>query len=167
MTIVVRDARPDELDAAAAILVAAFEQYRPMFGDHFEYYRNNLAEVRAPGTDLFVALDGERIAGAAMLCRPGIGHEAGPNGVPWPRAWASLRRLGVQPGDRGRGIGRLLVDARIRRARELGAPVIGLHTLKAFEIAHGMFRRDWKRAPGYDFRPVPEFCAEAYTLALA
>jgi hypothetical protein len=61
----------------------------------------------------------------------------------------------------------MLDDARIRRARELGAAGVGLHTSLAFEASRGMVRRmGWQRAPAYDCWPIPDVHAEAWTLAL-
>ena len=163
MAIEIREARAGELEEVARVLGAAFEQYRPQ---GFEGYLRDVANVRSRVglADLFVAVEAGRVVGTATLYRPNPPHS---DRQPWPRAWASLRLLAVEPSHRGRGIGRMLTDARLRRARELGAPVVVLHTTELFEVSRSMYRRmGWQRAPEYDHWPLPGLCAEAYVLAL-
>jgi GNAT superfamily N-acetyltransferase len=171
MAIVVREAHPDELDETARLLAVAFEQYRPAaeLGDAFESYLADIVDVRSrlDHAELFVAVEERVIIGTATLYPPG--EVAYPGAAPrtWPTGWASLRLLGVAPAARGRGVGRMLAEARIRRARELGASGLGLHTTRAFEASRRMYRRmGWKRAREYDFCPAPGLQAEAYVLAL-
>jgi GNAT superfamily N-acetyltransferase len=85
---------------------------------------------------------------------------------PWPAAWAALRRLAVAKTHRGRGIARMLAEARIARARELGAPVVAMHT--STPLVREMYGRSgWVRAPEFDHHPVAGVIAEAWILALA
>jgi ribosomal protein S18 acetylase RimI-like enzyme len=63
------------------------------------------------------------------------------DGILFPRAWASLRLLGVAPMARGRGLSRLLTEWCIARARGAGAACIGLHTSEAMTTARGLYER--------------------------
>ena len=179
MAIVIREARADELDEAARVLGVAFEQHLPPRPDvpleireAFAVYLKDVIDVRSrlDDAELFVALEADRLVGTATLYPPD--HEVAypgdaPGPRPWPRGWATLRLLGVDPAARGRGIGRMLAEARIRRARALGAVVVGLHTSIEFEVSRSMYQRmGWLRAPEHDYRPMPGIHAEAYFLAL-
>jgi GNAT superfamily N-acetyltransferase len=177
MTIEVREAREDELDETARVLASAFEQVRPKastsaYGEVFERYLEGVVDVRSRigEATLFVAIEGGRILGTGTLYPPGrtIAYAQDVHSPPWPNDWASLRLLGVDPAHRGRGIGRMLIEARVQRARELGANVAALHTSREFEVARDLLKRmGWKRAPEYDHAPAPDLCAEAYVLRLA
>jgi GNAT superfamily N-acetyltransferase len=177
MTMVIREARAEELDETARILVAAFEEHRPPADSAvtpqqrvaFERYLEDIANVRSRrgAADLFVAVDADRLVGTGTLYPPRLAPTyPGPHAPPpWPSEWATLRLLGVPPAHRGRGIGRMLVEARIERARALGAPVVALHT--SFEVSRSMYQRlGWQRASEYDYFPAAEILAEAYILAL-
>jgi len=63
------------------------------------------------------------------------------DGVIFPKAWASLRLLGVAPAARGQGLSRQLTDWCIARAASAGAAQIGLHTSEAMTTARGLYER--------------------------
>ena len=63
------------------------------------------------------------------------------DGVIFPKAWASLRLLGVTPAARGRGLSRRLTEWCIARARNAGAAHTGLHTSEAMTTARGLYER--------------------------
>jgi len=66
-----------------------------------------------------------------------------------------------------RGIGRLLSQARVQRARELGAPVVALHSSREFAAARRLIEAlGWQRLPEYDYAPALAIQAEAYALRL-
>ena len=180
MTIVIREASEGDLEDVARVLASAFEKYRPANGDGidpaylkaFERYFEEVVNVRARLSEaqLFVAVEGERILGTGTLYPPDRGRDYARaiHGKPWPDEWASLRLLAVDPAHRRRGIGRMLIEARMRRARELGAKAVALHTSREFEVARRLIQRmGWNRAPEYDHAPAPDVCAEAYVLTLA
>jgi len=180
MTVLVRDAREGELDAIASLLACAFEEHRLRNGgstelayaEAFDRYFEEVVNVRArrDETQLFVAVENGRILGTGALYAPGRGdaYARAVHCKPWPDEWAGLRLVGVDPAHRNRGIGRMLIEARVRRARELGAKAAALHTSRERAAArHLIERMGWTRAPEYDHAPVPDVCAEAYVLALA
>ena len=174
MTLLIRRAHAAELPETRRILSAAFEPQRPepdTTNGAFARYLEDLLSVslRFEQAELFVAVEGGIIRGTATLYPPGQGHAAtrGTAAKPWPRAWASLRALGVDPAHRRRGIGRRLSEARVQRARELGAPVVALHTSRLFAAAYHMIQAmGWRRLPEYDHAPTPTVQAEAYVLRL-
>ena len=69
---------------------------------------------------------------------------------------------------RGRGIGRLLTEECIRRARAAACPAIGLHTTELMAVARAMYERmGFVRAPERDFHPIPEIRVMGYRLNLS
>lgn len=110
--------------------------------------------VPAHASRFIVATDGRRLAGA-------IGLE--------PAADAGLlRSLVVAPGYRGRGLGRRLVEALVRRARDRGAGALWLLTLDAADYfaRFGFERRSRDTAPAA-IRATAEFdrlCPDGATL---
>jgi GNAT superfamily N-acetyltransferase len=172
--IVLREANPDEYDDIAKLMLAAYAQYMPepdaeLLPEEraaWDGYAEEIVDVRSrvEFSDLIVAEEDGRILGAVTFYPPTDGpsqnHEL-------PPEWAGFRLLAVPPEGRGRGIGRLLTEECIGRARALGATAIGLHTTHLMEVARQMYiRMGFVRVPEYDFFPMPEFTVEAYRLDL-
>jgi ribosomal protein S18 acetylase RimI-like enzyme len=162
----IRDARDDDLDAAARVMLAAYAEYIPpdATGEMREY-REDIADVRGRQgrATLIVAVARERILGAVTYYPDGSreGHAG------WPRQWAAIRLLAVHPDARGRGIGRALTEECIRRARAGGSRAVGLHTTEFMAVARAMYERmGFVRVPGFDFRPTPRLHVMAYRLDL-
>ena len=161
-----RDARTDELDAIGDLMVAAYTQFSPSLPAHaWREYEDEIRDVRrrlAEAT-LIVAEDGSRLAGAVTLY-PDATKE--PHAA-WPASWANFRLLAVDPTARGRGIGRLLTEECIRRARRARRAALGLHTTHLMDVARAMYERmGFVRVPELDFFPVPQFRVMAYRLTL-
>ncbi len=159
----IREARDQELDAAAAIIAAAYEQYRPSIPpDAWEGYRRDMMDVRT------------RLASSKLLvAESGGGQLAGcvtyfPNASePWPPQGAYFRLLAVAPAGRGLGLGRLLTEACVERAKAEGKRYIGLHTTTLMEVARAMYERmGFVRLPEADFHPIPGVTVMAYRLDL-
>ncbi|MCA1829892.1 MAG: GNAT family N-acetyltransferase [Actinobacteria bacterium] len=179
MAVVVRDARADELDAVSALMLDAYAQYLPApdaeLSDAersaWDAYRVDIGDVRSrlDSADLIVAADGDELLGAVTFYDPAADAHY-PNASEahgWPSEWASFRLLAVPPHARGKGIGRLLTEECIARARALGAPVLALHTTHLMDVAREMYKRiGWERVPEFDFFPMPDFTVEAYRLQL-
>jgi GNAT superfamily N-acetyltransferase len=174
VSLLVRRAHAAELTEARRILLAAFQPLWPepdFTQGAFPRYLDDLSNValRFQEAELFVAVEDGILRGTATLYPPGQGP-AGTRGTaarPWPSAWASLRALAVDPAHQRRGIGRLLIQARVQRARKLGAPVVALHTSREFAAARQLIQAlGWQRLPEYDYAPSPAIQAEAYALRL-
>ena len=163
---VIRDARGDELDAVAEVMVAAYEEYIPPDATgELLAYREDIRDVRSRRAHaaLIVATERERILGAVTYYPDG--SREGRAG--WPREWAVIRLLAVHPEARGRGVGRALTAECIRRARAGGSTAVGLHTTKFMAVAQAMYERmGFVRVPAYDFRPSPWLHVMAYRLDL-
>jgi ribosomal protein S18 acetylase RimI-like enzyme len=172
--ITIRDATPADLDAIAAVLEKSYEQYMPPDGAQisdderaaWEGYRADIRDVgsrAATSTHIVAERDGE-ILGSVNYYAAGF---AEPGDHSFPDDWTSIRLLGVDPSARGLGVGRMLMDACVRRARDEGAKFMGLHTTILMDVARAMYvRLGFVRAPEFDFFPMPDFTVEAYRLDL-
>jgi ribosomal protein S18 acetylase RimI-like enzyme len=154
-----RDAHPEELDEAAAVMVAAYEEYAPFLSpESWEYLRHDVADVRGrlSHAELVVAELTGRIVGAVTFYPDGTSYVL-PTQTPWPKEWAAIRLLTVHPEVRGLGIGRELTLECLRRARRHGATSIGLHTNPGMAVARGMYERmGFQRSSSSTSSPCPE-----------
>lgn len=159
---VIRPATPAEFDQAAALMVAAYEQYRPaMAPEAWEQYRNDMADVRGRAADSELLVLGQ--AGVLVGCVTYYPEAGGA----WPAGGAYFRLLAVTPAARGSGAGRALTEACIARARAGGRGYLGLHTTALMTVARAMYERmGFDRYPAADFHPTPQFTVMAYRLTL-
>lgn len=171
---VVREARPDEFDAVAEFLLAAYRQYSPP-RDHpdiaaWDGYFADIANVQSRLVDsiLLVLHEDGRLLGSVTYYPSGpVPDQPGATREGWPPEWAAFRLLGVHPDARGRGYGRALTEDCLRRARAEGAKAMGLHTTEFMEVARAMYERmGFERVPEHDFHPAPSVTVMAYRLEL-
>ena len=162
-----REARSHELDVIGAMMVAAYAEFMPPTPmPAWRAYEDEIRDVRRrlPDAALIVAEDAGRLLGAVTYY-PDATRE--PN-TAWPASWAVFRLIAVHPDARGRGIGRLLAEECIRRARASGRDAVGLHTTQLMNVARAMYERiGFVRVPELDFFPTPTFRVMAYRLALS
>jgi ribosomal protein S18 acetylase RimI-like enzyme len=163
--VTVREALPDELAEAGAIVERA---YRALPGRPHAAY---LAVVRdAPGRaahcPVLVAV-AEGGAGGVLGCVTYVpGPETPLSELAGPSE-AEFRMLGVAPGAQGRGVGEALVRACIERARADGRSALVLSTTPRMETAQRLYARlGFRRAPSRDWEPVPGVRLIAYVLEL-
>ena len=151
--VTVREVRPDEFEAVADLTVAA---YYGVPDDQTHGYVSELRDVagRAAACRVLVAVDAsDRVLGA-------VTYVDGP-GNPWAELErgdeAGFRMLAVAPDAQGRGIGRLLAETVIARARAAGRGGIAIYTRPSMAAAHRLYdalgfvrdpERDWEFAPG-------------------
>ncbi|MSQ28019.1 MAG: GNAT family N-acetyltransferase [Dehalococcoidia bacterium] len=158
----IREARDDELDAAAAVIASAYEQYRPAIPvDAWEGYQRDMMDVRGrlASSKLLVAAGAAKVLGCVTYF-PAASES-------WPAGGAYIRLLAVAPIGRGLGLGRRLTEACVERARAAGISYIGLHTTSLMEVARAMYERmGFVRLPEADFHPTPQMTVMAYRLDL-
>jgi len=131
----VRPAGPQDAPGVAALLI---ELGYP--GDSVEQVRERLARwARAENAAVLVAEYQARLAGVvAVTAIPYFEHEG---------SWGRIVALVVAEGNRGRGIGRLLVDSAEQAALELGCVTMELTSARRRPEAHAFYRalgyQDW------------------------
>jgi ribosomal protein S18 acetylase RimI-like enzyme len=160
--VLVRPARPDELDDVGRLTVRAYARFVPATSP----YRKRLADAadRAANASLLVAVGaeaGDLLGTATLVVGDGPYAElAGPGE-------AELRMLGVDPDARRRGTGAALVQAALDRAAAGGAHRMLLSTMPEMLDAQRLYRRfGFRRAPELDHRPAPGVELLAFTLDL-
>jgi predicted N-acetyltransferase YhbS len=149
----VRAADPADHGAIREVIRRAYAEYASTLSpDVFRAYLDDLTDLDSrPGADLLVAEAGSEIAGAVTYYR-----NASAEGLGWPRRWAGVRALAVDPAHRGLGVARLLMRTCVERAVAAGAPVVCLHTASFMPAAVRLYEGlDFRRAPDYDIDVTP------------
>lgn len=163
----IRDVRPDERAATRALTLAAYaELAEVMAPSAWEGLRQAILSAleSSDAVRLLAEQDGQ-ILGSVMLFPPSDGAY---DGAIEQIAWPEMRALAVAPGTRNQGVGRALVLACMRRARQIGARQMGLHTSRSLRAAVHLYTSlGFVRAPAYDFQPPGAELVEAYVRDLA
>jgi ribosomal protein S18 acetylase RimI-like enzyme len=147
--VVIRRVAPDEWGLAGELTVAAYRTLPDIWTPEHVAYERHLRDVsgRTVHSTVLVAEVGGRIAGTITYV-PGPGPDAEGDD---PDA-AEIRMLAVDASVRGQGIGRLLVEACVARARADGRRRIALHTRAVMEHARRIYDRlGFRREPALDF----------------
>lgn len=163
MEVTIRPADPAELDAVGALTLAAYAADGTITAEHPYAARLLDAEARARDAVLLVAIDARgSLLGTATYVRPGTPFaEVGGPGE------AEIRMLAVAPEARGAGLGRLLSDACIRRARADGCDAVALSSGAWMATAHRLYERlGFTRTPERDWSPRPGIDLVAFRLPL-
>lgn len=163
--VIIREARPGELDEVGEIRVAAYQA-----GGHMSADSGYAPVLRALGSEgdgtVLVAVDeqdGDRMLGTVML-------------QPWPTAGqvvtgpgeAEIRALAVTPAGQGRGTGSALLTAAIERSAQHGVRRLALLTQPDMLAAQHMYLREgFHRLPERDWSPYPGVMLLAYGMTLA
>lgn len=163
----IRDARPGEHAAIAALTLAAYAEYATLMEPSAwaaleQAVRTALASGEA--AQRIVAEQDGVLVGSVMLYPPAADAYGGEVAH---GSWPELRLLAVAREARGCGVGEALVHECVRRARTTGAPALGLHTSRSMRVARRMYERlGFVRAPEHDFQPPGAEIVEAYRLLL-
>lgn len=165
--VAVRDAREEEHAAVRALTLRAYAEYarvmEPSAWAGLDEAVRRTVDTDA-GAERIVAEHEGRIVGSVLLFPASTATYGGSVEAP---PWPELRLLAVAPEARGMGVGRLLVDECVRRARAAGATELGLHTSKSMVAAIAMYRRmGFARAPEHDFQPEGAELVEGYRLRI-
>jgi ribosomal protein S18 acetylase RimI-like enzyme len=162
--VVIREALPDELEAAGRVTQAAWREFeRPHDPAWVGYFaRLGDARARAVRAVVLVAVEEGAVVGTATLELERTLEDAS-----LPAHQARMRMLAVAPARRGGGIGRRLVEACLERARNARKSELRLHTMDAMTAAGELYRSlGFERDPADDFTPAPGVTARAYRLLL-
>jgi ribosomal protein S18 acetylase RimI-like enzyme len=148
--VIVRRARPADLEAVGEVTVAAYAEFTTGPDDHY------IAKLRDAATrdreaELWVAELGGAVVGTVTIT---------PEGSPWREIGepgeGEFRMLAVAPTARRQGVGEALMQLVFDRFRELGSHAIVLSSLAEMTSAHRVYERlGFVRMPERDWSPVP------------
>ena len=159
--VTIREARDDELDIVASVVVDAYGEYAArMSPDAWSSFAQDIANVRGRLLDarLFVALRGEQIVGAITYYQDWRGAQGDASAV---------RLLAVPPKERGTGVGRALMEHAIEAARRRNKNRLVLTTTQEMEGARDLYEKlGFVRDSALDHEPAPGVRAEGYALKL-
>jgi ribosomal protein S18 acetylase RimI-like enzyme len=159
----IRTVTPDDYEDAGRVVV---EAYRALPGRHLSAdYAAELAAVerRAAEAEVLVATAGGSVVGCVTL----VPDASSPWAELLEEGDAGIRMLAVSPAAQGGGVGRLLVEACVSRARQLGCRSVVLHTTPWMPAARHLYETlGFERLPARDWTPVPEVPLVAYRLVL-
>lgn len=156
-TYTVRNAHPSEFQEIGKLMVQVYSQLDgfPKPTEQPNYY-NMLANIgnltQKPNTELLVAVSVDnKIAGGVVYFSDMQYYGSGGTATKEKHA-AGFRLLAVDPLTRGHGIGKLLTNACIEKAKNGKLQNMVIHTTKAMQTAWGMYEiLGFKRAPDLDF----------------
>ncbi len=162
--VIIRDARPDEVDDVGSVILTAYAQFEAAYpADSWARYYDMVGRMQEhfdAGEVIVAELDG-RIIGTVTFYPNGSKSGQGE----WPEGWAGVLRLAVLPGHRGLGLGKLLTEECIRRCRVAGISTLALHTTDWMPLAKSMYERmGFVREPAFDFIPRSGIYAYGYKL---
>ena len=162
----IRDAREDELPKVLAVVDEAYAQYEGMLPPEiWRIWSESKGETIFSGHgEIIVAEIEDEIVGAVQFY-----YDTTPlTLVKWPDGTATMRVLSVKPSARGRGVGRMLVDECIRRARKRRLVALHIvttgHMIAAKRLYERMGFEPWEDFDGSAF--LPEERIEAYCFKL-
>jgi len=134
----VRQYRAADASALDGLALRAFDQFR----HHYKPWEPFAAGI---GSTSKLAGSGELIVaeelGGDLLGGVGYFGPQAPKPDFFKPDWSIIRMLVVDPGARGRGVGRLLTEACLERAARDRAAVVALHTTPIMEVALAMYLR--------------------------
>lgn len=164
----IRDARDTDREAIQAVTLAAYAQYAAEMGDLWKFYRENILATLADfkPAEQIVAETEAGLLGTVLLFPAGTEFQS-PDGTTVTLVSPEIRLLAVDPAARGHGIGQVLIQECLRRARQAGVAAITLHTSDMMNIAQSMYlRMGFARAPELDFSPAPGQLIKGYRFDL-
>ena len=149
MTVEVRPARPEEYEETGRVTALAYREFAD--GESWDRYLDRIADVgaRAHVGVVLIAVEDGRILGSATL---ELEDRIEDDDDPLPPDQAEIRMLGVDPGQRGRGVARAIMDACFAWAAKAGKTRMLLHTTQRMKVAQEMYEAmGFERLPDRTF----------------
>ncbi|MBD1395816.1 GNAT family N-acetyltransferase [Pontibacter sp. JH31] len=153
----IRNADPSEFEAIGKLLVSVYSQLDgfPKETEQPAYYNRlyNIGEfTHYPGTELLVATHAEGDIVGVVVYFSNMQYYGSGGTATQEKDAAGFRLLAVAPSARGQGIGKLLTNECIRKARESGLSQVIIHSIKAMQTAWKMYESmGFKRSEDLDF----------------
>jgi ribosomal protein S18 acetylase RimI-like enzyme len=133
----IRDYEDADAPALNRVALAAFTEFKDQYSDWpaMAASVSRMSELASTGEIVLAEIDGH-VAGAVAYVPAGK-----PKANYFDQSWPIIRMLVVDPASRGRGLGRLLTEECIRRARRDQGSLIALHTTPIMAVALPMYLR--------------------------
>jgi len=154
---IVRNAKPGEFEEIGKLMVKVYSLLEgfPKESEQPDYYKTlaNIGEfTNKPGTELLVAVSpDDKIAGGVVYFSDMKHYGSGGTATKEQDA-AGFRLLAVDPLTRGKGIGKLLVNECIRKAKDKNFSQVIIHSTEAMKTARKMYENiGFKRSEDLDF----------------
>ena len=154
----VRNAKPTEFVETGKLMVQVYSQLEgfPKESEQPDYYKMlaNVGELtNKPETELLVAVSPDgKIAGCVVYFSDMKHYGSGGTATMEQNA-AGFRLLAVDPLYRGQGIGKLLTNECIRKAKDKKLNRMIIHTTMAMQTAWKMYEKlGFKRSEDLDFK---------------
>jgi ribosomal protein S18 acetylase RimI-like enzyme len=166
--LVVRPVRAGELDAVGRLTVAGYDADGHLLRADGTYDHEYAAWIgdaagRADDSEVLVAVDGDLLLGTVTWCPPGSASAQ----LARQAHQGEFRTLSVDPGARGRGVGRALVAACVERAHEAGLREVLLCSLPEMTTAHRLYvAMGFVRRPDLDWSPSSDVRLWGFALTL-
>jgi GNAT superfamily N-acetyltransferase len=150
----IRNARRSDRETIRDVTLVAYQEYashmpRPQWQAYRREILTTLADVR-PAEQIVAVLDGA-IVGTVLLYPAGDVLYV-PDQAPVTIEWPEVRLLAVAPAVRGRGVGLMLMEECVQRARLAKSTALTLHTIDIMQAARRLYgRMGFVRAPELDF----------------
>jgi GNAT superfamily N-acetyltransferase len=154
---IIRNAVPSEFVQVGELMVNVYSQLDgfPKPTDQPEYYRllANVGDLLSkPGTELLVAISSNNTISGAVVFFADIKYYGSGGTATKEQDACGFRLLAVDPLTRGKGIGKLLTNTCIRKAKENGARQLIIHTTNAMQTAWKMYESlGFQRSTDLDF----------------
>ncbi|MCF6132947.1 GNAT family N-acetyltransferase [Flavobacterium wongokense] len=154
---IIRNAKPEEFEAIGKLMVAVYSQLegfpKPLEQPAYYNLLLNIGDfTHKPSTELLVAVTSENVLLGGVVYFGDMQYYGSGGTATQEKNAAGFRLLAVSPDARGMGIGKLLTEACIQKAKESKLSQMIIHSTKAMQTAWKMYENmGFKRAEDLDF----------------
>lgn len=154
---VIREAKPNEFSQLGELLVNVYSQLEGFPGpDEIPGYYQVLKSIgdftKHPKAKLFIAISDENIIDGGLVYFGDMKYYGAGGEDTTKQHGGAFRLLGVNPRTRGKGLGKLLINACITQAKKENHKHLIIHSTKAMMTAWKMYEKiGFLRYPEIDF----------------
>jgi GNAT superfamily N-acetyltransferase len=154
---IIRNSKPGEFEAIGKLMVAVYSQLDgfPKPWEQPAYYNLllNIADfTKKPGTELLAAVTANDILLGGVVYFSDMQYYGSGGTATQEKNAAGFRLLAVDPNARGLGIGKLLTEACIQKAKDAKLSQMIIHSTKAMQTAWKMYENmGFKKSEDLDF----------------
>ncbi len=150
--VLIREARAGELEGVEALVKGAYREFRELVpAEGWARWMASITLALNGGEGVLLVAEVEGAVQGTVQFFPDASRSLQGQ---WPAGAATIRLLAVRPEARGRGLGTLLTQECLRRARTLKIPTIYLYTGRFMLAAQQIYEKlGFVRAPEFD--PFP------------